>query len=264
MAPSAEVDQRVVVQSLARALAILQTLSESHGGLTLTRLSETVALPPSTAHRLLTTLQRQRFVRFEAASMLWQIGVQAFVVGNAFARMRDVVAIARPYMRRLMEESGETVNLYLLSEDEAVCMAQVESRQTMRAISRPGGQVRLHMSGAGKALLASLPDDEVDRIAASKGLPRATERTLVTLAALKAELGKIRALGFAVDDEEYAVGLRCVAASILDERGIPLAALSLSGPSVRVSDERLGRLGAQVIEASRAASLDLGGRGSAA
>lgn len=248
------------VQSLARALSILRALAQSYEGLTLTELSDTVALPPSTAHRLLTTLQRDRFVRFDQASMLWQVGVQAFEVGNAFARSRDVVAIARPYMRRLMEESGETVNLYVLNEDEAVCMAQIESRQMMRAISRPGGRVALHMSGAGKAMMACMLDEDVDRIAADKGLRQATPKTLGTLKALKTELRRIRALGYAVDDEEFALGLRCVAAPIMHEHGCPYAALSLSGPTVRVSDKRLPALGALVMQAAASTAAELGGR----
>jgi IclR family acetate operon transcriptional repressor len=248
------------VQSLARALSILDTISRSHEGLTLTVLSKAVTLPPSTTHRLLTTLQRRRFVRFDPTTMFWQIGVEAFFVGNAFARTRDLVAIARPYMRRLMEESGETANLYMLNEGEVTCMAQVESRQMMRAISRPGGRVGLHFSGAGKAILAYLPQTDVDRIAALHGLPRATAKTLVTLKKLKAELRAIRSRGFAIDDEEHAVGLRCVGAPILDERGAPIAALSLSGPVARVTDDRLNALGAIVVEACRATTIEIGGR----
>jgi len=259
---SADSDRRDAVQSLSRALSILQALSQSEEGLTLTQLSRTAGLPPSTTHRLLTTLHGQRFVRFEHRSKLWQVGVQAFVVGNAFVRTRDLVAIARPYMRRLMEDCGETVNLYVLNDDEAVCMAQIESRQSMRAISGPGGRVKLHMSGAGKALLACLPEVEVERIAGRKGLQRSTEKTLVTLPVLKTELRTIRARGFAVDDEEFAPGLRCVAAPLLDERGKPMGALSLSGTAGRVCSERLAALGAQIMAASRATALELGGRGS--
>lgn len=248
------------VQSLARALSILEALSDSHEGATLTVLSQTVGLPPSTTHRLLTTLQRQRFVRFDPMSKSWQIGVQAFVVGNAFARTRDIVMIARPYMRRLMEDSGETVNFYILTDGEVLCMAQVESRQMMRAVSRPGGRVRMHCTGAGKAMLAYLPEQDVERVVALHGLPQSTEKTMVTATKLKADLRRIRSRGFAVDDEEYAVGLRCVAAPILDELGAPFAALSLSGPTARVSTARLDELGLLVKNAARAAAVELGGR----
>src|SRR5262245_12360215 len=119
------------VQSLTRALALLETVARCHDGVTLTELAQTVGLPPSTAHRLLTTLQQARFVRFDPLGSVWQVGVQAFVVGNAFARTRNVLMMARSPMRRLMEESGETVSLYMSDDGEAVCMAQVECRHLM-------------------------------------------------------------------------------------------------------------------------------------
>jgi IclR family transcriptional regulator, acetate operon repressor len=248
------------VQSLTRALSILDALAESDEGLTLTSLAKKVALPPSSAHRLLTTLQRQRFVRFDQASRSWQIGVQAFVVGNAFARTRDVATLAKPYMRRLMEESGETVNLYVLGGGETViCMAQVQCHQTIRAISRPGGQVGMHRSAAGKAMFAHMPRQEVADIAARQGLSRATPNTIVSLRKLHAELAKTRARGFAIDDEEFAVGLRCVAAPIFDERGAAHAALSVAGPAARMLDERLAMLGRVVGAAADSVTVELGG-----
>jgi IclR family acetate operon transcriptional repressor len=255
-----EADKAGQVQSLTRALSLLEAVARSHDGLTLTELAQTVGLPPSTAHRLLTTLQQAYFVRFDGSSSLWQIGVQAFVVGNAFARTRDVLMMARPQMRRLMEECHETVNLYVMDEGgEAVCMGQVECRQLMRAIARPGGRVKMHYSGVGKAMLAFLPEREVARVLERHGLPRATERTLVTPKALRADLEQVRARGYAIDDEEHAVGLRCVAAPILDEHGAPLAGLSISGPTARVPDHRVALLGAMVMEAARAVTAEVGG-----
>jgi len=247
------------VKSLVRALSILDVLAQNSEGLTLTALARTVQLPPSTAHRLLTTLQQRRFARFDPLTMTWQIGLRAFIVGNAFARARDIVLIARPHMRRLMEQSGETVNLYVMTDGEATCMAQVESRAMMRAISRPGGQVNMHNSAAGKAMLARLSDAEVVRIVRSHGLPRLTERTLVTLKALRADLEEIRARGYAIDDEEYAVGMRCVGAAVLGENGMPLGSLSLSGPTARIGDSRLRDLGVRVVAAARATSVEIGG-----
>jgi IclR family acetate operon transcriptional repressor len=254
-----EADKTGQVQSLTRALSLLETIARSHDGLTLTEVAQTVGLPPSTAHRLLTTLQQARFVRFDPLSSVWQIGMQAFVVGNAFARTRDVLMMARPVMRRLMEESGETVNLYVTDEGEAICMGQVECRQMMRAIARPGGRVRMHCSGVGKAMLAFLPERDVARVLERHGLPRVTERTLVTPKTLRADLEQVRARGYAVDDEEHAVGLRCVAAPILDEHGTPLAALSVSGPTARIPDHQVSLLGAMVTEAARAVTAEVGG-----
>jgi len=248
------------VQSLTRALALLDTLAEAADGMTLSDVAQIVGLAPSTAHRLLTTLESQRYVRFVSGEGLWQVGVQAFVVGQAFRRSRDVVTLARPQMRHLMEESGETVNLYIEEGGEAVCMAQVECRQMMRAISRPGGRVKLHCSGAGKAILAALPASDVARILQTQGLPRVSEKTLDTPKKLKADLDQVRARGYAVDDEEHAVGLRCVAAPILDEEGKPLAALSISGPLARIDDTAIGVMGGLVRRAAAAVTEQVGGR----
>jgi IclR family acetate operon transcriptional repressor len=163
-------------------------------------------------------------------------------------------------MRRLMEESGETVNLYIEEGGEAVCMGQVESRQMMRAISRPGGRVKLHCSGVGKAMLACMPDTDVTRILQVHGLPRMTPRTLDTPRKLRADLAGIRERGFSIDDEEHAIGLRCVAAVIRDEDGLPLAAISLSGPLARIGDAALIASGRLVADAADAVTAQLGGR----
>jgi IclR family acetate operon transcriptional repressor len=251
------------VQSLTRALGLLNALAESADGMSLGDVAQVVGLAPSTAHRLLTTLQTQGYVRFLPGDGVWQVGVQAFIVGQAFRRARDLLSLARPAMRRLREESGETVNLYIEEGGEAVCMGQVESRQVMRAISRPGGRVKMHCSGAGKAILAALPEAEVTRILQAHGLGRVTVRTLDTPRKLRDDLAETRRRGFAIDDEEHAVGLRCVAAAILDEDGRPLAALSLSGPLARIHDTALIAAGSLLAKAARTITEQLGGRAAA-
>lgn len=258
-----DVDRAGRVQSISRALAILHALAESGEGMTLTDVMQLVGLPASTAHRILTTLQQERFVRFDGTAHLWQVGVEAFIVGNAFARTRDVVAMARPYLRRLMQEGGETANLYLEQDGQAICMAQIECRQMMRAIARPGGRVKMHCSGAGKAMLAWLPEAELTRVVRQHGLKRFTERTLDTPSRLHRDLETVRERGWAVDDEEYAVGLRCVAAAVSDEQGQPVAALSLSGPGARIDETRLADLGALAARIATEFSAELGGHSAA-
>lgn len=248
------------VQSLGRALAILDRLAASEAGLTLTDLAQSVGLAPSTAHRLLTTLEQNRYVRFEAEGGIWAVGVQAFVVGNTFLASRNLATAARPFMRRLMEESGETVNLAVEDEGCAVYVAQVECREMMRAFNRPGHRVPLHATGVGKALLAAIDDASVDRLLRRHGLPVVTERSIATPQALHAVRAETRARGYAVDDEEQAVGLRCVAAAIFDENGEPIAALSISAPTARAGDERLASLGAKVRETADAITAALGGQ----
>lgn len=248
------------VQSITRALAILEALAESDEGLTLSELSRRVALPPSSAHRILTTLQRRRFVRFDPATMSWAVGVQAFAVGNAFARSRDLVSLALPPMRRLMLESGETANFLMLDGREVICMAQVQSQQMVRAISRPGSGMGLHRSAAGKAILAHMTEQEVAELIGGVELPRYTENTITTAEALARELDLIRDRGISVDNEEFSLGLRCIAAPVFDETGAAPAAISLAGPAARITLARVPALAALVRRCAQTVTAEMGGR----
>lgn len=248
------------VQALTRALMILNILAQHEDGLNLTEVARTAGLAPSTAHRLLTTLQQERFVRFDRELTRWLVGIQAFTVGNAFLHSRDVARAARPYLQRLMEETRETANLAVEDEGMAVYFGQVQSRQVMRAIAKPGGRVFMHGSALGKAILAALPPNEAAKITQHRGLPVFTPRTIDDPRRLLRHLEEVRRQGFAVDDEEYAVGLRCVAAAVLDEDGAPLGAVSVSGPTVRVTPERVPELGAAVRRVADELTAELGGR----
>jgi IclR family acetate operon transcriptional repressor len=247
------------VQSLLRALTLLNALAASERGLTLSETARKGGLAVSTAHRLLSTLQKEHFVRFDAERGVWMIGVQSFVVGSAFLRTRDLTAVARPVMRDLMERSGETVNLAVEDRGEAIYIAQIESPMTMRAIARPGGRAAMHASGVGKALLAAMTDKDAERVVAAHGLAGATENTITEVSKLAAELKKTRERGFAIDDEENAIGLRCVAAPIFDENANAIAAISLSGPTARIGDANLESLGQETQAAARRITLALGG-----
>lgn len=247
------------VQSLSRALWLMNALADCPQGLSLSEVAHRVQLPTSTAHRLLTTLQNERYVRFDSERSAWLIGVQAFQVGSTFVRSRDMVAMARPFMRRLMEESGETVNLGISDRTEVVYLAQVECHKMMRAIAGPGGRARMHCSGIGKALLAFTCEHELHDIIENTGLNRETQKTLADAEALKADLMRIRKRGYAIDDEENAIGLRCVAGVIFDEHAEPMAGLSVSGPTARMTDTRLPVLGAAVTQIAAEITSELGG-----
>jgi len=246
------------VHSLVRALALLNRISEATDGATLTELAQQVGLPPSTAHRLLTTLEQERYVRFDHDGRLWSVGVQAFVIGCTFTRTRSLVGISRQLMRRLMEESEETVNLAIEDQGEMVYLAQVECRQMMRAFARPGTRVPLHCSGVGKAVLSVSSSRTLARFLQHRGMARLTAKTITSPAQLRADLEHARTVGYAVDDEEHAVGLRCIAAPIFDETGDVVAAVSLSGPMARINDERLSQLGALVLQTARTISTEMG------
>ena len=247
-------------QSLTRGLTLLERLAEAEHGIALTDLAQRVGLAPSTTHRLLNTLEQLQFVRNDPTLGLWYIGVRAFSIGNAFLRQRDVVSQARPFMHRLMEKTGETVNLAVLDNYNAVFVTQVECHEMMRMIVKLGGRAPLHASGAGKALLATMNEAEVTTVLHKRGLPRLTDNTLTTPTDLRAALGETRRQGYAVDDEEHAVGLRCVAATVHDEYGSTLAAVSLSGPKARITDKRIPELGIEVARTAAAITEFIGGR----
>jgi IclR family transcriptional regulator, acetate operon repressor len=261
-APTA--DRSGHVQALTRALTMLNIVAQHEDGISLTEVARTAGLAPSTAHRLLTTLLQERFVQFDRELARWVIGVQAFTVGNAFLHSRDVGRAARPYLQRLMEETRETANLAIEDEGMAVYLGQVQSRQLMRAIAKPGGRVFMHASAIGKAILAALPRTEAAKIIHHRGLPVFTPHTIDTPPRLLRQLEEVRRQGFAVDDEEYAAGLRCVAAPVVDEDGAPLGAVSVSGPTVRIPSERMTELGAAVRRIADELTAALGGRASAA
>lgn len=247
------------VQSLCRALSILNLIADSDTGLTMTSISQHANLPMSTTHRLLTTMQHERYVRYDNDLSLWNIGVQAFVIGNSFVQSRDIIATARPIMASLMEKSGETTNLAVADHGECIYLAQVECRQIMRVQAKPGSRVPIHSSAVGKALLSAMPDDKVKIYIQMREFERATDNTVIDQRALYREIETARQNGYGQDDEEHCVGLRCVASTIFDEFGEPIAAISLSGPMARISDERFPVLGLMVADAAMEITAAMGG-----
>jgi IclR family acetate operon transcriptional repressor len=245
-------------QALSRGLAVLEALAATEGGATLTALAERLALPAPTAHRLLATLEQAGYVQ-QGAGGEWLIGVRAFRVGSAFLDHRNLVVHAYPYLKRLMEQSGETTNLAVIDRGEAVVVEQVQCRELMRMSTKLGARAPLHASGVGKAMLAAMSDAAVEAVLASRGQLALTARTITDREALARELAASRERGYAIDDEEQAEGLRCVAAPIWDENGEVWAAISLAGPTSRITPQRVGELGALVGTSAGDITRALGG-----
>lgn len=248
------------VQSLTRGLLLLECLAEVEDGTTLSDLAMQAGLAASTTHRLLNTLERKRFVYQDESRGRWFVGVNAFYVGNAFLNGRDVVAQARPVLRTLMEDSGETANLAVVDDGEAVMLAQAQSHEMMRMMVPLGSRSPLHASGVGKALLAAMSSTDIAAVLHKHGLPQITEHTVRSPAVLRETLAEVRIRGWAFDDEEHAVGLRCVAATVHDEHGDALAAISVSGPRSRITDQRVSEFGGKVASAAAKLTRTIGGK----
>jgi IclR family acetate operon transcriptional repressor len=247
------------VQALDRALALLELVAGADG-LTLTEISQRAGMAPSTAHRLLTTLEGRGFVQMLTTSGEWVVGVEAFRTGTAFLRRTKPADMGRTVMRDLMESCGETVNLGIAEDDVIVFISQVETHEAIRAFFRPGTRSPMHASGIGKALLAQLPEERVRRILQRTGLAKFTPRTLIDPKSLAADLAGVRRRGWAIDNEERTPGMRCVAAPIFNEYREAVAGISVSGPAVRMTDERLGELGPQVVRAADSITVSIGGQ----
>jgi IclR family acetate operon transcriptional repressor len=247
------------VQSVDRALLIIETLAEDDEGYRLTDLAVRTGLSPSTVHRLLTTLEKRRFVQFDRSESTWHIGAQSFATGSTFARRRNFVTQALPYLRKLRDQTRETANLAVVDEGAMVVLTRVESREIMRSVTKVGGRVPMVASGLGKALLATYSEQDVFAIIQRDGMPRLTSKSIVRAGELCKSLHDIRRQGYSVDDEEALIGLRCVSAVVYDDCSEPLAAISVSGKASRVPNDRLPILGKLVQEVAAELTMALGG-----
>ncbi len=246
------------VQSLDRAMALLKRLSENPG-LTLSELAAQSEQAPATVYRVLVTLQKHKLVEMEELGQLWHIGAGAFRIGTAFLRRTKLAERARGPMQALMRATGETANLGVESQDEVLFLAQAECHEAIRAFFPPGTLSPMHVSGIGKALLAWYPVERVAQVVARRGLAGFTERSLTDPARLAEDLAETRARGFAIDDQEKAPGMRCIAAPIFNGFGEPVAGLSVSGPAFRIALDAAPRIGALVCAAAAEVTEAIGG-----
>jgi IclR family acetate operon transcriptional repressor len=258
--PSGDRECDGTVQSLTRAMQLLELLADDDDGYRLVDIAARSGLSSSTAHRLLTTLEQRSFVQFDRETNLWYVGVRCFSVGSAYARRRRISALAMPVMRRLRDTSNESVNLGIADLGDIVFVTQVESRETMRAIGKPGFRAPLHGTAMGQAILSSMAQDDVLQYLRTYGLPKLTPNTIARASRLHETLAEVRRVGYAIDDEQNAVGLRCLAAAIRDEHGQPFGAISIVGPTQRVASADFERLGKLVRVAADDITAAYGGR----
>jgi len=251
------------MQALDRALGVLTAVARQEGA-TLSDLSMAQGIPAATVHRILATLQKHRFAALDEETQTWTIGIEAYRTGTAYLKRSNMLDISRPVMRRLMERTGETANLAVPDGAEVVFVGQVESLNPIRAFFNPGTRTPMHASGTGKAILAQMGEARARAILQTQGLPRFTDRTLVTPADLFEDLAATRARGWSFDREERHEGMSCMGAAILDFRGEPIAGVSISGPSSRFTDRTIADFGAELVRAAAEITSLSGGQSRAA
>ncbi len=245
------------VRAVDRALDILQCFSQERPMLSLTQLAEQMGLSKSTVHRLLTTLEARRFVSRNRTTGTYHLGYRLMEMASLVLRDADRQQWVTPYLQRLADECGETIDLAVLDGPHVVYLQVVESPQRVKIAAAVGQRLPAHCTASGKAFMAFLPDDQVAAIL-NAGLTSYTSHTLVSLPDLYQELRATRERGFAISVEEYENDIHAVAAPILDAGGYPLAVIAIVGPSYRLSHERMLALGQAALLITNAIRREIG------
>jgi len=247
-------------QVLERAFTILDVLASSGKDQSLAEVVERVGVNRSTCYRLLRILERHHFTERDSATGKYRLGSKLLELGKQAASRFDLAQLARPYLERLSQESGETAHLGILCDGEVVSIANVDSHHALRISGTLGLRSPAHCSSLGKALLAFLPEADVNELVRRQGLKPYTRNTITRRADLKRELQQIRRRGYAIDDEELEDGLKCIGAPVRDYSGRAIAALSIAGAAFRLNGERLPLLARSVVRAAADLSIKLGFR----
>ncbi|WP_350334376.1 HTH-type transcriptional regulator BhcR [Coralliovum pocilloporae] len=245
------------IQALDRALDVMDALAEAQG-LTLTELAGALNQSPATIYRVLSTLEARQIVEMDPVDQAWHMGSAAFRLGSSFLARNNVAERSRPEMHELMRLTGETSNLGIERNDEVMFVGQVETPQSIRAFFPLGTISPMHASGIGKALLSCYQPERLDRYLRDAALERFTTHSITEPEVLRADLEKVRERGWALDDEEKADGMRCVAAPITNIYGEAIAGISVSGPAMRMTNDRLAEIGQWVSDAAKRVSLSMG------
>jgi len=241
---------------LDRAFALLEAVADAGGSARLTELSAATGFPLPTIHRIVRSLVAGGYLRQEV-SRRYALGPRLIRLGDHAAQMLGAWAV--PYLGQLVAEIGETANMAMLEGDEAVYVAQVPSAHSMRMFTEVGRRVSAHSTGVGKALLSRLDDDRVVELLRRSGMPAKTPSTITSPEAMLDELARIRECGYAMDDGEHESGVRCVALLV---PGAPTSvAVSVSGPSSRVTSEGMGAVLPVMRRVAAELSVELGRRG---
>lgn len=236
------------IQSLARGLKIMDLLGQSQDGSSITELAEYLNVDKGSASRLVSTLVQYGYVEKDDISRRYHVGPQVVSLSRSVLTRLPMREAAKPYLRQMMERTGECAHLAVPAQGKVLYIDQVESPVTLRVNAQVGTMNPLHCTALGKVLLAygdlDIPSD----------LAPFTPNTITDLETLRSHLEEIRRLGFAVDDEEFDIGVRCIAVPVFDFRGKAAGAIGVSGPATRMTAERMPALTAIMVEIGKALS----------
>jgi DNA-binding IclR family transcriptional regulator len=262
--PTAKTKNPGNVQVIERGCKILNHLAQGRLSHSIHDLSREVGLPKPTVHRILATLRNFGFVTQDESSKEYRLGFRLVELGQIVLDQIDLRKVAKPFLTELAGQVEEVVHLVIMEQGKIAYLDKVEKvneLKSLRMVSRIGMRSHAHSCAVGKVLLSFLPENERAAIFKQRGLPRMTKNTMVDPVLLNEHLAKVKVQGYAVDDAENEEGVRCVAAPVRNDQGRVMAAISVSGPSVRMTKERIhGGLKNQVIQTALKISRTLGYR----
>ncbi len=248
------------VQVLERAADILQVLADGHRELGAGEIAERLTLHKSTIHRLLMVMDQLRLVRRHADTGKYSLGLRLFEFGSRAVKGLRLREQAQPYLDQLARDTGETAHICVLDRADMVSVAYAEGSRSLRMPATVGRRTPAYCSAVGKAMLAFLAEPARDEVLAAQRLRACTDKTLVTRAAVLADLRQIRMRGYSIDDEEIEKGLRCVGSPVWHYSGDVVAAISVAGPAFRITKSRIPAIARAVIAVTRDLSAELGYR----
>jgi IclR family transcriptional regulator, acetate operon repressor len=260
---STEAQDRVpVVQGtalLGKAFRLLDTIGAAPGLVSVAELSEATRWPKATLYRILSALTAHGFVRLDPVAQGYTLGYRFLELAQNVWAGPDLAAVASIELQRLRDMTGETAYLAVPHNGAVLSIGKFESLHHVRSAARLGARKPMHCTSQGKAILAFLGECEIDAILNGNPLERFTAQTITDPDFLKAQLGIVRTRGYAVEDQEILVGNLCVGAAVLDSSGCPIAAISVAGPTYRLTTDRVEQLGPEIAAAARSISLTLRG-----
>jgi len=246
--------------AVERALAMLEAVAQEPEGLSNAEISRKLQIPKSSASYILRTLEKQAYLNRDAETGKYRVGLKILSLSRGALSGIDVREVALPIMRHLVEKTNLTCHLAILDGPDAVYIEKVEPTGFLRVDTWVGRRMKVHATSVGKALVAHIPQEKLEKIISEAGMEKRTPKTITTLPRLLKELEKVRTQGYAVDDEENNMGARCVGASVFNQQGLIEAAVGLSGTINQVNSQTMPRILEALKDAARHVSMQLGYR----
>lgn len=228
-----------IIQAVSHALDLLEQFHGEVDELGVTELSKRLKLHKNNVFRLLATLESRGYIEQNRATENYRLGLKSLELGQTFIKQMGLLRQAKPILEKVVGACNETSYVAIFKDGYIVYLDVVETDLTVRVVSRVGSRLPAYCTASGKVHLAHMSDEEVDTLLPAKELKAYTPNTVVDRNKLKQELRKVADAGYAVDDEEVDIGVRCIAAPIRDYTRRIVGAVSISGPAMRFSDERL-------------------------